>query len=95
MLFAVTLDGTTPDGEEVCDGCTVIMTPREYWEREGACYDNDLDYDWVDRHVPGELDQAMEATFMFEDEAQWPDIKAKLLAAGFVEEPGLWSGPPG
>ena len=95
MLFAVTLDGCTPDGEEVYDPCTVIMTPREYWEREGSCYDNDVDYDWVARHVPPELDQVMEATFLFDDEDDWPEIKAKLVAAGFVEEPKLWNEPPG
>ena len=95
MLFAVTLDGCTPDGEEICDPCIVIMTPREYWEKEGTCYDDDVDYDWVDKYVPPELDQVMEANFSFEEAEAWPSIKEKLVAAGFVEEPKLWNSPPG
>ena len=94
MLFAVTLDGCTPDGEEIFDPdqCVVIMTPREYWEKERECYDDDIDYDWAEKYIPPELDQVMEATFFFDNKDEWPSIKQKLLDAGFVEEPKLWKG---
>jgi len=95
MLFAVTLDGRDPDGNEIEDGPTVIMCPQEYWEDNLECWDDDIDYDWVEENVPEELEQGMESTFYFDHRGDWPSIRDRLLKAGFKEEPRLWEAPPG
>lgn len=62
----------------------VYMVAREYFDRENCVHDTDIDYNWVQQHVPSELHQACESLFHFN--GNWDPIRQKLLAAGFVED---------
>jgi len=82
MLFGVTLSGNSN-----YDPNTVIMCPKMWWEREQCQYEQDIDANWVNQYVPQTLVQTAEA--IFEIRGDWNSIKQQLLAAGFIEEPGL------
>lgn len=68
------------------DGLTVVFTPVEYWEREGAAYDQELPEN-IKRILPNYLEEVMESTCVAD--VREGDLRFDLVSLGFREDAGF------
>jgi len=80
--FVFYVSPTNDDGDETW----YVLTPISYFKREGAQYDDQLDF-VIARHLPEGDGEATEATFVTDRKPD--EVRADLLARGFVQDPAF------